>query len=188
MGYIKEYIKSITTLSEGEWKIIASFFIKREYEKGAKLIELGETEQYLSFIEKGLVRSYIPNEEKELTFSFNFDKEFTCAYDSFLTRRPTEYEQETLTKTIVWSISYSCLQKVYAQTTTGNFWGRYAAEKLFLQKSKREISLLKNTAKERYLNLLSSQSHIIKQVPLKYIASYIGVTPQALSRIRKEIC
>lgn len=188
MGYLKEYIESITILREEEWKTIASFFVKREYDKGAKLIELGETEEYLSFIEKGIIRSYIPDEERGLTFEFYFDKEFTCAYDSFLTRQPTDYEQETLAKTIVWSISYSCLQKVYAQTSTGNFWGRYAAEKLFLQKSKREISLLTNTAKERYLELLSNQSDIIKHVPLKYIASYIGITPQALSRIRKKIC
>ncbi len=188
MGYLKEYIESLTTLCEQDWNTIASFFVRREYEKGEKLIKVGETENYLSFIEKGIVRYYIPNDEKDLTFSFNFDKEFTCAYDSFLTQQPAEYEQETLTKTIVWSISYSDLQKVYTQTVTGNFWGRYAAEKLFLQKSEREISLLKDSAKERYLDLLNNKSYIVKQVPLKYIASYLGITPQALSRIRKEIC
>ncbi len=187
MGYIKEYIENITTLSEQDWLIIASSFIKREFEKSTKLIKLGETERYLSFIEKGIIRYYIPGEEKELTFGFNFGKEFTCAYDSFLTQLPAEYEQETLTKSIIWSISYPNLQKVYAQTQIGNIWGRYAAEKLFLQKSEREISLLKDTAKERYMDLLLNKPHIIQQIPLKHIASYIGVTPQALSRIRKEI-
>ena len=188
MGYLKEYINRITILQKQDWEIIASFFIKREYSKGEKLIKIGETEKYLSFIEEGIIRYYIPDDEKELTFGFNFDKELTCAFDSFITQQPTEYEQETLTKTIIWSISYSDLQKVYNQTTIGNFWGRYAAENLFLKKSNREISLLKYTAKERYLNLLLNKSHIMKNIPLKYIASYIGVTPQALSRIRKEIC
>ena len=188
MGYIREYIESITSLSEQDWLLISSFFERREVAKGYKLIRLGETERYLSFIEKGIVRYYIPGEEKELTFGFSFDKEFTCAYDSFLTRLPTEYEQETLKKTILWSISYSDLQKVYTQTQNGHYWGRYAAEQLFLQKSKREISLLKYSAKERYLDLLSGKSNIIRQIPLKYVASYIGITPQALSRIRKKIC
>ncbi len=187
MGYIKEYIENITTLSVSEWNFMASLFVRREFEKGAKLISLGEIEKYLSFIEEGVVRYYIPDEEKELTFAFNFDKEFTCAYDSFITRLPAKYEQQTLSRTVIWSISYSNLQKVYKQTHTGNFWGRYAAEKLFLQKSEREIALLQNTAKERYLDLLQSKSHILQKVPLKYIASYLGVTPQALSRIRKEI-
>ena len=98
MGYIREYIESITSLSEQDWLLISSFFERRELDKGYKLITLGETERYLSFIEKGIVRYYIPGEEKELTFGFSFDKEFTCAYDSFLTRLPTEYEQETLKK------------------------------------------------------------------------------------------
>ncbi len=58
---------------------------------------------------------------------------------------------------------------------------------MYLIKSKRELSLLSKTAEERYLNLFSDRPQLIKHVPLKYIASYIGVTPQALSRIRKRI-
>jgi len=187
MGYIKEYIASITMLTQKDWDIIAPCFMKRIFGKKSKLVELGKTEQYLSFIEKGIVRHYIPGEENDLTFGFNFEKEFTCAYDSFLTQKPAEYEQETLTDAILWSISHSSLQKVYSQTRSGDTWGRYAAEKLFLQKSKREIALLKNTATERYRDLLKNDPHIVKEIPLKYIASYIGVTPQALSRIRKTI-
>lgn len=188
MGYIKEYIEKFIKLSEPEWLMISSFFVKRELPKGRKLIRLGETEQYLSFIEKGIVRYYMPYGEGELTFGFNFDREFTCAFDSFLTQLPSEYEQETLTSTTVWSISYNDLQKIYTQTQTGNYWGRLIAERLYLYKSEREISLLKYSAKERYLHLLSSKSNIIRQIPLKYVASYIGITPQALSRIRRQIC
>ena len=110
----------------------------------------GETENYLSFVETGIVRFYIPDVENELTFDFCFDKEFTCAYNSFLTQTPSEYELQALTETIVWQISYESLQKVYMQTRAGNYLGRSVSEKLFLQKSKRELSLLKYTAKERY--------------------------------------
>jgi len=188
MGYIKEYIEQLTTLSEQEWQLIASYFEKRILPKRTQLVRLGETDRYLSFIEKGVIRTYIPGDNNELTFGFSFSKEFTCAFDSFLTQKPSEYEQETLTKTVVWSISYDNLQKIYVQTHTGNYWGRLIAEHLYLAKSKREIALLKYSAPERYLELLSTQSHIIRQIPLKYIASYIGITPQALSRIRRQIC
>ena len=61
------------------------------------------------------------------------------------------------------------------------------AEKMFLLKSKRELSLLNKSAEERYLNLFTERPILLQQIPLKYIASYIGVTPQALSRIRKRI-
>lgn len=89
--------------------------------------------------------------------------------------------------TILWSISYSELQKVYKTTSIGNTVGRFISEKLFLIKSKREQSLLNETSEQRYLNLFKDRPNVIKQIPLKYIASYIGVTPQALSRIRKRI-
>ena len=187
MGHIREYYERIVKLKEPEWEFIASHFDRKVFAKKQIVTREGETENYLSFIESGIVRFYIPDEEKELTFNFSFNKEFTCAYDSFLTQTPSEYALQALTKTVVWQISYSNLQKVYAQTKVGNHLGRFASEKLFLAKSKRELSLLKHTAKERYLNLFNEQPEILKFIPLKYVASYIGITPQGLSRIRRQI-
>ena len=87
----------------------------------------------------------------------------------------------------MWEISNNDLQEVYERTKKGNLVGRKMAEKMFLIKSKRELSLLNKTAEERYLDLFSDRPKLLKQIPLKYIASYIGITPQALSRIRKRI-
>jgi hypothetical protein len=69
----------------------------------------------------------------------------------------------------------------------GNFLGRIAAEDLYLRKAERELSFLTETAEERYLHLIEKDKTLLQNVPLKYIASYIGITPQALSRIRKRI-
>lgn len=187
MGHIREYYERIIKLKESEWEFIASHFHRKVFSKNQIITEKGETENRLYFIESGIARFYIPDDDNELTFNFSFNKEFTCAYDSFLTQTPSEYELQALTETIVWQISYDNLQKVYAQTKVGNYLGRFASEKLFLAKSKRELSLLKHTAKQRYLNLFSEQPEILKLIPLKYVASYIGITPQGLSRIRREI-
>jgi CRP-like cAMP-binding protein len=187
MGHLREYYERFVKLQESEWEFIAALFKRNVFNKNNIITKQGETENYLSFIESGIVRFYIPNDENELTFNFSFNKEFTCAYDSFLTQTPSEYELQALTKTIVWQISYSDLQKVYSQTQIGNYLGRFASEKLFLAKSKRELTLLKYNAKERYLRLFSERPDILKFIPLKYIASYIGITPQGLSRIRRQI-
>jgi len=187
MGYLRAYYESIVPLQEAEWNFMASHFQRKFFPKNSIILKRGETENHLSFIEKGVVRYFIPGEEKELTFGFSFDREFTCAYDSFLTGNPSEYSLQTITGTVIWQISHSDLEKVYAETTVGNYLGRKAAEKLFLSKSKRELALLKYNARERYLRLLEEQPHILKQIPLKYIASYLGITPQALSRIRRQI-
>lgn len=187
MGHIREYYERLVQLQESEWAFIAAHFNRKVFARNELITRQGDTENFLSFIETGTVRFFIPYEEDELTFNFSFDKEFTCAYDSFLTRTPSEYALQALTETVAWQISYEGLQEVYARTRVGNFLGRMASEQLFLAKSKRELSLLRYSAKERYLRLFSEQPKLLQLVPLKYIASYIGVTPQGLSRIRRQI-
>ncbi|MBU2940395.1 Crp/Fnr family transcriptional regulator [Lacinutrix sp. C3R15] len=185
----REYIEKTVPVSDADWQLFSSKLEKRVIKKKSKLLDVGETENYISFIEKGIARFLIPKEdkEKEITFGFCFKNEFISAYDSFLTRTPSLYQIEALSTLTIWSISYADLQEVYEKTAMGNLIGRLSSERLFLIKSKREQSLLNETAEERYLNLFTERPNLIKEVPLKYIASYIGVTAQALSRIRKRI-
>ena len=126
-------------------------------------------------------------EENDLTFGFVFKGSFVSAYDSFLQQSLSGYAIQALSDTTLWSISYENLQDVYQHTDIGNLVGRKASEELFLLKTKRELSLLKESAEQRYLNLFEERPEVIRELPLKYIASYIGVTPQALSRIRRRI-
>ena len=187
MEQIKEYFKKTFILTDTDWQIFSSKLSKQEFPKKTLLLRAGKTENYLSFIEKGIIRFYIPYEESELTFSFAFENGFVSAYDSFLTRTPSVYNVETLTHTVLWQLSFDDLQTIYNKTDIGNTIGRKASEELFIKKSRRELSLLTQTAEQRYLNLFTEQPHLLQLIPLRYIASYIGITPQALSRIRKRI-
>lgn len=187
MKQIRKFIENISPINDADWKIFSSKLQAVKLKKKSLLIELGAVEKHLSFISKGIVRLYIPREENDLTFGFLFENEFVTAFDSFLTQTTAEYQIETLSETHLWRISYKDLQEVYQKTNNGNIIGRKMAEKMFLIKSKRELSLLSKTAEERYLSLFFERPKLLQQIPLKYIASYIGVTPQALSRIRKRI-
>ncbi|PID92403.1 MAG: CarD family transcriptional regulator [Bacteroidetes bacterium] len=187
MDAIKRFIDNMTPMGESGWVFFSSRFIEERYKKRSVLLRVGETENYLSFIKRGAVRLYIPKEDRDLTFKFSFENEFVTAYDSFLRREPSVYQIETLTETILFRISYRDLQEVYDETENGNTIGRKIAEALFIKKMERELSLLNQTAEERYLDLLSGHPRLLQEIPLKYIASYIGITPQALSRIRRRI-
>ncbi|CAA0143916.1 Crp/Fnr family transcriptional regulator [Tenacibaculum maritimum] len=189
MENIRKYLEKTISIEDSDWNFFTSKLEKRTFRKKTKLLEVGEIENHISFLGKGIVRFLIPKEDqaKEITFGFCFENEFVSAYDSFLTRKPSLYSLETLTEVSMWSISYKDLQEVYYQTKIGNTLGRLSSERLFLIKSKREQSLLNETAEERYLNLFEERPNLIEKIPLKYIASYIGVTAQALSRIRKRI-
>ena len=187
MEQIRQHFERTFKLHDQDWLIFSSKLTRQEFPKKHILLKTGQIENYLSFIEKGVLRFYIPNEENDRTFAFAFDNSFVSAYDSFLTRTPSAYHVETLSKTTLWQLTYNDLQSIYRDTSIGNKIGRMASEDLFLKKSGRELSLLNDTAEQRYLNLFTEQPKLIEQIPLKYIASYIGITPQALSRIRKRI-
>ncbi len=187
MDQIKEYFKQLVELNDKDWEVFSSKLKKSSHSKRTILLKTGQIENNLSFIEKGTVRFYIPKEENDVTFGFKFENQFFSAYDSFITQSKSLYQLETLTPTTLWRLTFSDLQYIYNNTTVGNIIGRKVAENLFMMKAKREQSLLNDTAEERYLKLFSEQPHLIKEIPLKYLASYIGVTPQALSRIRKRI-
>lgn len=187
MQQIRKYFDRTFKLTEQDWQIFSSKLTKQDFPKKHILLKAGQIENNLSFIETGIVRFYIAKEENDLTFAFSFSNSFVSGYNSFLTRKPSAYYIETLGKTTLWQLTYEDLQEIYEKTEIGNLIGRKTSEELFLKKSQRELSLLNETAEQRYLNLFIEQPELIKEIPLKYIASYIGITPQALSRIRKRI-
>ncbi|MBV1924663.1 MAG: Crp/Fnr family transcriptional regulator [Flavobacteriaceae bacterium] len=189
MQQIKAYLDQIATISNSDWDFFTSKLQRRVIPKKSIFLEINEIENYISFIESGVVRLFIPKEnpDKEITFGFSFKDQFISAYDSFLTQKPSAYQLQALTETTILSITYTDLQEVYKKTQIGNLVGRLTAERLFLIKSKREQNLLNLSAEERYMKLFKERPELLKIIPLKYISSYIGVTAQALSRIRKRV-
>jgi CRP-like cAMP-binding protein len=189
MHQIKLYLDKIASISSSDWNFFISKLHRRIITKKSVFIKVNQIENHISFIESGIVRLFIPrdNPEKEITFGFSFKNQFVSAYDSFLTQSPSNYQLQALTETAMLSISYKDLQSVYKSTQIGNLIGRLTAEDLFLIKSKREQNLLNLNAEQRYLKLFKERPELLKSVPLKYISSYIGVTAQALSRIRKRL-
>jgi CRP-like cAMP-binding protein len=186
---IKAYLDQIASISNADWEFFTSKLHSRIIAKKTVFLKVNDIENHISFIESGVVRIYIPKEnpEKEITFGFSFKDQFISAYDSFLTQEPSVYELQALTETTLLSITYADLQAVYKTTQIGNLIGRLTAERLFLIKSSREQDLLNLSAEERYIKLFKQRPELLKVIPLKYISSYIGVTAQALSRIRKRI-
>ena len=187
MQQIRAYFEQGVQITDEDWELFSSTLVRREFPKKTILLKAGAQENHLSFIESGIIRFYLTAETNDFTFGFAFAGNFVSAYDFFLTREPSTYQLETITDTVVWSITYKDLQAIYNDTAIGNKIGRLASEDLFLKKSKRELSLLRDSAEERYLKLFTEQPHLLQHIPLQYIASYIGITPQALSRIRKRI-
>lgn len=189
LNYLRTYFEKISPITDHDWKIFSANLIRVEFPKKTSILKMGETENYISFIEKGAVRFYFPKSiDKEITFAITFENELVCAYDSFLKQLPAEYFVETITTTTLIRFSYQSLQKIYTEMPFSNTIGRVLSEEIYLIKAKRELQSLKYSPLQRYLNLFEEKPRLLKEIPLKYLASYIGITPQALSRIRRRIC
>lgn len=187
MDRLKAYLNSVNQVEDQDWQFLCSKLEPFAFEKKKIVLKMGAVENYLSFLTTGVIRSYLPKDENDVTFGFSFEGALASGYDSFITQSPSNFQMETLTPTAGWRISYAGLAAVYQETKVGCTLGRLIAESLIVNSIKREISLLNTTAEERYQNLFIERPKFIKEIPLKYLASYIGVTPQALSRIRKRI-
>ncbi|MFT4203891.1 MAG: Crp/Fnr family transcriptional regulator [Chitinophagaceae bacterium] len=187
MNAIQHYFQALTDISESDWQFFSSRLHRVEFSRKSIILQRGKTEKSLSFIEKGIVRFNIPKLDYDFTFAFVFENSFVSAYDSFLTQQPSIYNIEAISDCVLWQISYDNLNEIYEKTQVGERIGRKIAENIYLKKMKREMSLLQDTAKKRYLDLMEEQPQLVRHIPLKYLASYIGIRPQSLSRIRKEI-
>jgi CRP-like cAMP-binding protein len=171
-------------------KELESFLSKltiRHFSANETIISNGQIENYMSFINYGMVRYFVVAKDKEITIDFAFKDCFYCAYDSFYNRAKSEIYIEALTDCQLYSISYEDLQHLYNTCEITKKLGRLATEYLLSKKVRREINLLTKTPQERYEELLREQPKYILQIPLKFIAAYLGVVPETLSRIRKRI-
>ena len=184
---IRQALETLHPIPDSDWAIMEELFHKKEYARNEHILRVGEIENYLYFIERGILRSYVDRKESEVTLEFSFQETIFSSYDSFLLRTHSLVNVQSITPASLWRINYNDLQKIYSQTQSGNLIGRMAAEALYLEKNARELDLLTKPAEQRYLELFENQPQLVQQIPLKYIASYIGITPQALSRIRRRI-
>ncbi|MCT4215897.1 Crp/Fnr family transcriptional regulator [Elizabethkingia anophelis] len=187
MEKIRELFDNIIRLTDAEFNYYQQKISSKDYKKGDIITPKGSVEHYAYYIKKGIVRRFIERGETEATFYFAFEQDFVSAYDSFITQTPCRYSLQALEDTSLLRISWHDVQDLYQQSSKWDKIGRILNEHAYVERADREFSLLTKSPQERYENLFKQNPEVIKRIPLKYIASYIGVTPQALSRIRRRI-
>lgn len=124
---------------------------------------------------------------KEVTHWFGFENDFVTSFHSFITGEPAVENIQLMEGSILWSISKDTLTHLLNQFHELERIMRIAYEKYYIRLEERFVNAQFKTAKERYQDLLQQSPHIIERVPLGYIASYLGISAETLSRIRSSI-
>ncbi|SDE99007.1 cAMP-binding domain of CRP or a regulatory subunit of cAMP-dependent protein kinases [Mucilaginibacter pineti] len=156
----------------------------KSLKKKEHLISEGSVCNFIGFVSSGTLRSYVKNNEGEFNNDFYFDNDFVSAYTSFLTQMPTNCNIEALTDSTIHYISYDKLNKLIAQDNAFLKLSKYISDTYFIRKCKRETSFLKHSATERLEGLSALYPGIGQRVSQYHIASYLGVKPESLSRIK----
>lgn len=185
---LKQLIRSFATFSDSEMDVILSKFIPGSYPAKAFLLTENSTCSELHFIVEGLVRAYYVKDGREITTYLAADTDFISAYSSFVTQTKSAEIIQCIESTKTISISYSNMQELYREIPNWQIIGRVLAEQNYICMADRVLKLQSIPAKEKYLDFLSKSSpKIVQRTPLIHIASFLGITSESLSRIRKTI-
>ncbi|GAB3776160.1 Crp/Fnr family transcriptional regulator [Spirosoma horti] len=187
MDRLLKTIQHYIPLSSADEAIITALFRQQKLSKGEHLLQAGQVCKNVFFIEKGLVRYYASIDGEEKTSYFNKEGEFVCDYASFLPQQPSRTNIQALEDATIYSISQANMDVFYQQVEQGERFGRLAISEVFVSAIHQINSLYTDVPELRYQTFLTKFPDIAQRIPQYYIASYVGIKPQSLSRIRKRM-
>jgi CRP-like cAMP-binding protein len=182
---IKAYYQSaLPHMTGSEWQALEQRLTVQQLAKGEALVRQGETCRQVSFINSGLLRMYYLVDGREICTGFMNENNYISQYDSFLLQQPSPAFIDALEDTEVVNLSYADMQELYLQHPVFQVFGRKIAEQLFIMLTSQNTRLLTLTPEERYQSVIDCQPYVVQRVPQYMIASFIGITPEHLSRLR----
>jgi len=185
---MKSVFKSVQNFSDGELNLLDDLVQFRTLKKGELLLTENEVCNEVVFIKKGILRSFFVNHKgDEITNCFAFENEFMASFASFITEEKAEENIQALADTELEILNRKDLEKLYQSGFNWQETGRKLTELEFVNLHKRMVSFQKFSAAQRYDELYKNHQRYVQLIPLQYLASYLGVSPRHLSRIRKAV-
>ena len=173
-----------------KWKEYESMYHRIEVPAKTVLLKEGEISKRAFLIDRGCLRLWFNNQGKDVTFQFFFENEVVTSVESFRKNIPSLFTIETIEPCVIHWIHKKDLDIIMKEINSipemKDNMLNIAFERQFVY-MKHFLSFIRDTPQERYLNLMKEKPQIIKRVPQQYIASYLGITPVSLSRIRSKL-
>ncbi|KQT16779.1 hypothetical protein ASG31_10390 [Chryseobacterium sp. Leaf404] len=181
---IELYCKKLVAISDDELKLLLSKFEVVHFKKNQHFTKIDEIENYLYFLNSGIVKSYNIHKGKNVCTHFFFEGGFFCSFQSYVKHQPSRLGYQAITDTESLRIHKKDLNDLFDQYQSIERLGRLVVQEIFMTYLNQYTDLLCMTAEERYINMFKAYSHLILQIPVKYLASFLGVHQNSLSRIR----
>ena len=177
-------IRHFIALSDPEETLLRQLFVPERLAKDDYLLRPGEVSRKVAFIVTGVLHNFQSRDGREATYYFGREGEFIGDYSSFLPATPSRNAIQALEDAELLTISHANLQRLYREVREGERFGRLVAEALFVDVLGQLTSFYEDTPEQRYARFLALHPDLQQRIPQYHIASYVGVKPQSLSRIR----
>ena len=184
MDLLRKKLIEEVGLTNSHYDELSQFITKVELRKKDILIKSGQRCDFIGFVESGVLRSFITQAGEEFNLDFYFPNCFVSVYSSFLTRVPSHGSIQALDDTTLYVISRTDYYTLLNDSKDWYKLGKFIADSLFIKKCRREVSFLMDNATKRYELLISTYPKIEQLVAQYHIASYLGIKPESLSRIK----
>jgi CRP/FNR family transcriptional regulator, anaerobic regulatory protein len=186
MEEVIKHLNAIYPLSEELKMFLASVIKERPIRKKEYLLKAGHVCRNICFISKGLLRCFYLQNSQEVSSWFMMEGDVIISVESFFQQTKSKESIQALEDCLLYSLEYADLQYMYRNYAESNFVGRVLTEKYYILSEQRLYSLKIQKAPGRYKYILENFPVLLQRVPAKYIASYLGVSEETLSRIRSK--
>ena len=181
------YLNAISPIKSGTWEEVRKLFSEKSLPKGEYFITEGETARQIGFLTSGIIRAFYRHSDgMEYNKHFFIPNSIIGGYSSLITSTPTQINQQALADCTMLVANYAQIVKLYDLFPDFERVGRRLAELYFVDKEQREINIVLLDADKRYMIFRQEYPQLEQLIPQYHIASYLGITPTQLSRIRKK--
>ncbi len=187
MEAFKKYLQQFPHFTDQVFDIALPYLRAETVAPGEYFLQHRRICRHIAFVEAGLLRLYYLNDGKEVTNCFCKENTITTSYSSLITQKESDFAIQAIEPTKLIVLPYDSLQKLYQLNLFWQQVGRIAAENEYINTECHNRMLTDLSATERYLQVLEEDPELLQRVPLTYLASYLQIAPETLSRIRKKI-
>ena len=184
---LKEYCTTLVHLSDEELEAIDHHFLPKTFKKKEYILEIGSVCEFVVFIDQGCVRHFHVKDGDEITCDISLNHIFITEISSFNAASRSNIAFQAMEETRLLMIGKEPLLTLYRRYPTFEELGRKVAETVAERNAKIAMSLASDKPEARYVRLVAERPETLQRVPQKYIANFLGITPESLSRIRKRV-
>lgn len=180
-------LQKFTGIQREDFDVLTPFFVLRRFDRREIILEEGETEEYLNMVVEGLVRKFIRVKKREVTIQLATEGHLIQSEISFHERIPSQCVIETIEPSVIVSMQYQHVQTALRDIPQAEELARVIVSYIFIKKDNRMHQQMKYNTRERFLEFVRLNPHMLRRVPQKILASYLNIEPETFSRLKHLI-